>query len=145
MRIIFLPETEDEPWNMPVTVGTPQRAVLGTYGDTDQFTVAVQPGKRYVVRVLGRETGDGTASTPWMQFAYWPLKGGYASHNLARPWVDGYTKRVNVPVTSTRPGLFMATVTWPLGGGTGTGFGHGQRAMSSGRPLERLNRVWQGG
>ena len=43
------------------------------------------------------------------------------------------------------PGLFMATVTWPLGGGTGTGLGHGQRAMSSGRPLERLNRVWQGG
>ena len=39
----------------------------------------------------------------------------------------------------------MATVTWPLGGGTGTGLGHGQRAMSSGRPLERLNRVWQGG
>ena len=32
-----------------------------------------------------------------------------------------------------------------LGGGTGTGLGHGQRAMSSGRPLERLNRVWQGG
>ena len=26
-----------------------------------------------------------------------------------------------------------------------TGLGHGQRAMSSGRPLERLNRVWQGG
>ena len=45
----------------------------------------------------------------------------------------------------SRPGLFMATVTWPLGGGTGTGLGHGQRAMSSGRPLERLNRVWQGG
>ena len=99
MRIIFLPETEDEPWNMPVTVGTPQSAVLGTYGDTDQFTVEVQPGKRYVVRVLGRETGDGTASTPWMQFAYWPLNGGYASHNMARPWVDGYTKRVDLPVT----------------------------------------------
>ena len=99
MRIIFLPETEDEPWNMPVTVGTPQSAVLGTYGDTDQFTVDVQPGKRYVVRVLGRETGDGTASTPWMQFAYWPLNGGYASHNMARPWVDGYTKRVDLPVT----------------------------------------------
>ena len=76
MRIIFLPETEDEPWNMRVTVGTPQSAVLGTYGDTDQFTVEVQPGKRYVVRVLGRETGDGTASTPWMQFAYRPLADG---------------------------------------------------------------------
>ena len=102
MRIIFLPETEDEPWNMPVTVGTPQRAVLGTYGDTDQFTVDVQPGKRYVVRVLGRETGDGTASTPWMQFAYRPLADGrYVSHNMALPWVNGYTKRVNVPVTST--------------------------------------------
>ena len=101
MRIIFLPETEDEPWNMPVTVGTPQPAVLGTYGDTDQFTVDVQPGKRYVVRVLGRETGDGTASTPWMQFAYSPLFGRYHSHNMARPWVNGYTKRVDVPVTST--------------------------------------------
>ena len=43
------------------------------------------------------------------------------------------------------PSTLLATVTWPLGGGTGTGFGHGQRAMSSGRPLERLNRVWQGG
>ena len=102
MRIIFLPETEDEPWNMPVTVGTPQSAVLGTYGDTDQFTVEVQPGNRYVVRVLGRETDDGTASTPWMQFAYRPLADGrYVSHNMARPWVNGYTKRVNVPVTST--------------------------------------------
>ena len=43
------------------------------------------------------------------------------------------------------PSTLLATVTWPLGGGTGTGLGHGQRAMSSGRPLERLNRVWQGG
>ena len=38
----------------------------------------------------------------------------------------------------------MATVTWPLGGGTGTD-SVTDRAMSSGRPLERLNRVWQGG
>ncbi len=101
MRIIFLPETEDEPWNMPVTVGTPQRAVLGSYGEADQFEVEVQPGKRYVVRVLGRETGDGTASTPAIQFAYKPLFGRYHSHNMARPWVNGHTKRVDLPVIST--------------------------------------------
>ena len=102
MRIIFLPETEDEPWNMPVTVGTPQQAVLGSYGEADQFEVEVQPGKRYVVRVLGRETGDGTASTPAIQFAYSPLFGRYHSHNMARPWVNGHTKRVNLPVISTQ-------------------------------------------
>ena len=49
-----------------------------------------------------------------------------------------------LPVTRL-PSTLLATVTWPLGGGTGTGLGHGQRAMSSGRPLERLNRAWQGG
>ena len=50
------------------------------------------------------------------------------------------------PYLVTRlPSTLLATVTRPLGGGTGTGLGHGQRAMSSGRPLERLNRVWQGG
>ncbi len=31
MRIVFLPVTGDEPWNMPVTVGTRLRAVLGSY------------------------------------------------------------------------------------------------------------------
>ncbi len=102
MRIIFLPETEDEPWNMPVTVGTPEQAVLGSYGEADQFEVDVQPGKRYVVRVLGRETGDGTASTPAIPFAYSPLFGRYHSHNMARPWVNGYTKRVDLPVISTQ-------------------------------------------
>ncbi len=43
------------------------------------------------------------------------------------------------------PGLFVATVTRPLGGGAGTGLGHGQRGMTSGRPLERSQPRVAGG
>ena len=64
-------------------------AVLNTYGDVDRAELAVQPGKAYAVRVRGRETGHGTAATPWIKRANPPSK--YTDHNMGKPWVDGVT------------------------------------------------------
>ena len=64
-------------------------AVLNSYGDVDRAEVAVQPGKAYAVRVRGRETGNGTAATPWIQRANPP--GIYTDHHMGKSWVDGVT------------------------------------------------------
>ena len=64
-------------------------AVLNSYGDVDRAEIAVQPGKAHAVRVLGRETDDGTAATPWIQRANPP--GIYTHHHMGKPWVDGVT------------------------------------------------------
>ena len=68
----------------------PTDVKLNTYGDVDPFGLRVQPGKAYLVRVVGREIDPlFTAATPRIVRARPPSTTHV--YNMGKPWVDGVT------------------------------------------------------
>ena len=96
--LIRLVPAMDDAWNQPVSVGSTTGGTFNTYGDVDRIGLLVQPGKAYVVRVVGREDDSFyTAATPRIRRAHDPSS-GYSEHNMAKPWVPGVTTTAASPL-----------------------------------------------
>ena len=89
-QFVLVPERDDESeFSLTPLEGTLELLVLNTYGDVDRIGLLLQPGKAYAVRVRGRETGEGTAATPWIKRAMPPSTTHV--YNMGKPWVEGVT------------------------------------------------------
>ena len=89
-QFVLVPERDDESeFSLTPFEGTLELLVLNTYGDVDRIGLLLQPGKAYAVRVRGRETGEGTAATPWIKRAMPPSTTHV--YNMGKPWVEGVT------------------------------------------------------